>query len=65
MIVKEYLDNGKFIRYFSDEDFKIQKLGTDEIYSDAVELVDTEVEYIETDEKIPKLDINENIVRGE
>lgn len=54
MIVKQYIEDGKFVKYFSDEYFRIQKEGTEEIYDDAIELKDTEVEYVETDEKIER-----------
>jgi hypothetical protein len=53
MIVKEpykSLPDGKErVRYFSDTDLKIRKVGTDEVYDEAIELVDTIVEYEEVD----------------
>lgn len=49
MIIREDLDG--FIRHYSDT-YKIRKVGTDEIYSEAVDLPDTGFSYIETDIEI-------------
>lgn len=46
MIIKETLD--RFIRHYSDTHL-IRKIGTDEVYSEAVDLPDTGYEYEETD----------------
>ena len=53
MIIKEIVPiNGReFIRHYSDT-YKIRKIGTDEIYSEAVDLPDTGFSYIETDIEI-------------
>jgi len=45
MIIKETV-NG-FIHTYSDSNLMIQKVGTDEVYSDAYDIL--EFEYIETD----------------
>ena len=37
------------VEYVSDSGFMIRKVGTDDVYSSAVELADTVVEYEETD----------------
>ncbi len=37
------------VEYLSDNGFMIRKVGTDEVYSNAIELLDTIVEYEETD----------------
>ena len=53
MIIKETVPiNGReFIRHYSDSNLMIRKVGTDEIYSEAVDLPDTGFSYIETDEE--------------
>ena len=51
MIVRE--DYGdKFVRTYSDEGYYIRKIGTNEIYVDAIDLKTSSYEYVETDEKI-------------
>ena len=56
MIVKEVyppLPDGKErVRYFSDDGEKIRKVGTDEVYDEAIELAETIVQYEETLEPI-------------
>lgn len=45
--------NGReFRRTYSDEGYLIRKVGTDEIYSEAVDLPDRNFEYVETDQLI-------------
>jgi len=45
--------NGReFRRTYSDEGYLIRKVGTDEIYSEAVDLPDRKFEYVETDQSI-------------
>lgn len=53
MIVTEIVSFGKkeFKRTYSDKDFIIQKVGTDERYSEAIDVIDSEFEYKETKEK--------------
>lgn len=53
MIVTETVKVGKreFKRTYSDCGFIIQKVGTDERYSEAIDVLDSEFEYTETDEK--------------
>lgn len=53
MIIKEQI-NG-FIHTFSDQNKKIRKIGTDEIYCEAFDVL--EFEYEETD-----IEIEENII---
>ena len=48
MIIKEKIHEN-LERFYSSEGLKIQKVGTDEIYDDAIELVELNREYIETD----------------
>lgn len=48
-----YFFNGKeFKRTFSDAGVMIRKVGTEEIYSEAVDLLTAPWQYEETDEKI-------------
>lgn len=48
MIVREIV--GKFIKTYSDENKYIKKVGTEEIYSEAIDV--REYEYVETDKEI-------------
>ena len=54
MIVTEMirLNNRDFKRTYSDENFYIQKVGTEEIYSEAIDIPTANYEYVETDQKI-------------
>lgn len=51
MIIKEniVIDNRKFVRNYSDLNLMIQKVNTEEIYSEAIDPIEYEREYIETD----------------
>ena len=52
VIKKDYTllaDNLERVEYSSDSGFMIRKVGTEEIYSNAIELADTSVDYEETD----------------
>lgn len=51
MIVVEIL-NEKLKRTYSNENFKIMKISTGEIYYDAIDIIDSKYEYSETSEKI-------------
>ena len=53
MIVSEIVTFGKkeFKRTYSDCGFIIKKVGTDERYSEAIDVLDSEYEYEETKEK--------------
>ena len=48
------INDTTFKRTYSDENYYIQKVGTDEIYSEAVDVLDKNYTYIETDEKFEK-----------
>lgn len=49
---KEYY--GRILRHtFSDTGFRIRKVGTNEIYDDAVDILGSTATYEETEEKIP------------
>lgn len=45
-------DGVNLYRSYSDEKYMIQKVGTDEIYEEAIDVENSGYEYIETDEKI-------------
>lgn len=66
MIVKEFYrtreDGIDLYRTYSDEDYRIRKVGTNEIYDEAIDIEDSEYEYEETDEKIEVLDDLDNII---
>lgn len=50
IITEEYGE--LFKRTYSDEGYYIRKVGTNEIYADAIDLKTSSYEYEETDEKI-------------
>ena len=54
MIVTEMieLNNRDFKKTYSDENFYIQKVGTEEIYSEAIDIPTAKYEYVETNKKI-------------
>ena len=54
MIITESitLNDTSFKRTYSNEDFYIQKVGTNEIYEEAVDIPTANYEYIETNKKI-------------
>lgn len=56
MIVREYFDTRKdgvrLYRTYSDINHYIRKVGTDEVYSEAIDLESKGYEYIETDKEI-------------
>lgn len=49
---KERNDGVKLYKSYSDENFKIQKVGTNEIYDEAIDIESSIFEYVETNEKI-------------
>lgn len=46
------LNNREFKKTYSNENFYIQKVGTEEIYSEAIDIPTANYEYVETDKKI-------------
>lgn len=54
MVVKENIkiNNKDFIKHYSDEGYYIRKIRTDEIYAEAIDLIEFKREYEETDKKI-------------
>ena len=66
MIVKEFYrtreDGIDLYKTYSDENYRIRKVGTNEIYDEAIDVEDSDYEYEETDEKIEDLDNLNNII---
>lgn len=66
MIVTEYYttrsDGARLIRTYSDKNLYIRKVGTDEVYSEAIDIEGKDYVYEETDDviDIPELAINLN-----
>ena len=58
MIVQENItiNNKQFVKTYSDAEFYIKKKGTDEVYVEAIDLPTSNFEYIETEDKIEKLE---------
>lgn len=56
MIIKEFYrtreDGIDLYKTYSDENYRIRKVGTNEIYDEAIDVEDSDYEYEETDEKI-------------
>ena len=53
---KERNDGVKLYKTYSDENYRIRKVGTDEIYDEAIDIESSNYEYIETDEKIEEVE---------
>lgn len=57
MVVKEFYttrtDGVNLYRTFSDKNLYIKKIGTDEVYVDAIDVVGSEYTYEETDMQLP------------
>ena len=55
MIVREFYkerkDGVKLYRTYSNENYLIKKVGTEEVYSEAIDVETSNFEYIETEEK--------------
>lgn len=56
---KERNDGVKLYKTYSDENYRIQKVGTNEIYDEAIDVENTSFEYEETTEKIETEEISE------
>ena len=61
MIVKEFYtqrsDGVNLYRTFSDKNLQIHKVGTDEIYDEAIDIENSGYEYEETDNIIEEVDV--------
>ena len=68
MIVQETvtINNKQFKHTFSDVNYYIQKEGTEEIYTEAFDVITSEFTYVETDKQIPHEDEDElKLTRGD
>ncbi len=63
MIKREFYltrnDGVNLYRTYSDENYKIKKVGTDEVYDEAVDIENAPYEYEETTEKIEYIEQEE------
>ncbi len=57
MVIREFYltreDGVDLYKIYSDEGFEIQKVGTNELYCEVIDVEDADFEYIETKRKIP------------
>ncbi len=51
-MVKEEILNDKFVRHYSDDNKYIRKVGTEEIYEEAIDLIGKNYQYEETEKEI-------------
>lgn len=62
-IVKEFYitrtDGVNLYKTYSDENYKIKKVGTDEVYDEAVDVENSKYEYEETTEKVEYIEQEE------
>ena len=62
MVIKEFYgtrkDGIKLYKHYSNENLMIQKVGTDEIYSEAIDVEFKNYQYVETDMPIEKEENN-------
>lgn len=70
MIVKEFYTTRKdgvtLYKTYSSDNFYIRKTGTDEIYTEAIDVENALYEYEETEETIPKEEVNqEDFIKSE
>ena len=68
MIIQEIItiDDKQFKHTFSDANYYIQKEGTEEVYVEAFDVIDSTVTYVETDKQIPHDENNElKLTRGD
>lgn len=65
MIKKEFYktrkDGVNLYKTYSDENYLIKKIGTDEIYDEAIDVETSNYTYEETNEKIEELEEGENV----
>ena len=66
MVKKEYFrtreDGVRLYRSYSDQNLYIQKVGTEEIYGEAIDVENAPYEYVETDKPIEENPIEEETV---
>ena len=60
MTKREYystrMDGVKLYKTYSDNGFKIKKVGTNEVYDEAIDIENAPYTYVETEEKVQKYD---------
>lgn len=65
MIIKEYFstreDGIKLNKTYSDEGFYIRKIGTEEVYDEAIDVENAPYTYEETDEKIKQEELEREV----
>lgn len=68
MVIREFYltreDEVNLYKIYSDEGFEIQKIGTNEIYGESIDVEDAGFEYKETRRKIPVPNSEEESTRG-
>lgn len=64
MIIKEFYktrnDGVNLYKTYSDNGLMIQKVGTDEVYNEAIDIESSDFAYMETDKPIKKIKIDIN-----
>ena len=69
MIIREFFmtrgDNVNLYRTYSDANLLIQKVGTDEIYSEAIDVEEAPYQYVETDQPIDNPDLEDGQITSE
>ena len=58
MVIREFYretkDGAKLYKTYSDSNLYIRKIGTDEVYSVAIDVESSNFKYVETEEQIPE-----------
>ena len=61
MVVKEFYrtrdDGVRLYKSYSNEGYYIQKVGTDEVYTEAIDVETASYVYVETNEKIEEMEV--------
>lgn len=57
---KQREDGANLVRSYSDLELKIRKVGTDEVYNEAIDVECASFEYEETDQPIDKIEEEES-----
>ena len=69
MIIREFFmtrgDNVNLYRTYSDANLFIQKVGTDEIYSEAIDVEEAPYQYAETDQPIDHPELEDGQITSE
>ena len=69
MIIREFFmtrgDNVNLYRTYSDANLLIQKVGTDEVYSEAIDVEEAPYQYVETDQPIDNPELEDGQITSE